>query len=286
MTALPVLTAIGSCRVYDPVAMLAAEGRVGLNQRGIFGFVHSTREVIQQLDILSGRLKVQRKYRPFLNIPEAWKAGPQSTDTTHDYRFARSDCFIVEISSVRLLQFKGMSLQLNRVRDQLVKNSAVERDWWLPLLHDGRNDFEALVEAYPAAEIPEPHRTIAQQVVCVEQTKLRLVQDLLAIEALLPRPVLFVSHFNSKADSTPIRQRELIADAMHHARKRHGTAVFDPTPMVLAAGPEKALLDESHYREDFVPQVAEALLAEVDKLLTRRATTRQVRPDSYQFAMD
>lgn len=282
MATVPTITVFGSCRVDDPIRQLENAGRAKLNQQNIFGYVHNTREVLQQLGVMSGHVEVPARLRPFLNIRGKWAVQTPSTNTTTAFRFARTDAFVVEISSIRLLRFKAMFLQINRTQEILVTNRALESRWWGPLLHDGSNDVAAYRQSCDPT-VPATHAEVAAGVVCSEQSLRAVRDDILLINELLPAPVLFVSHFNTTATGELVRQRQLIVDAMQAAAVGDRISWFDPTVLVNEVGPEYAILDPAHYREDFVPRVGEALLARVEDLIASRRAAPRPAFDLYEM---
>lgn len=282
MATVPTITVFGSCRVYDPIREMEKAGRAAMNQQNIYGYVHNSREVLQQLDILSGRVEVPTRLRPFLNIRGRWAWRPASTDSATRFRFARTDAFVVEISSIRLLRYKAMFLQINRTREILANSPELERDWWTPLLRTGTNDVAAY-EASRQQDTPAVNAEVAAGAICSEQSLKSVRDDILAINELLPAPVLFVSHFNTTATGEPVRQRQLIADALQQTAAGGRIAWFDPTPMVREAGPEQTLLDPAHYQADFIPRVGEALLERVENLVAERRVAPGRAHDLYEM---
>jgi hypothetical protein len=285
MATVPTITVIGSCRVDDPIRQMEAAGRATMNQQNIYGYVHNSREVLQQLDILAGRIDVPTRLRPFLNIRGKWASHAASTNTVTRFRFARTDAFVVEISSIRLLRFKAMFLQINRTREILVTSPALEANWWGPLLRLGKND----VAAYQAScdgDVSSVHAEVAKGAICSEQSLKSVRDDILAINELLPAPVLFVSHFNTTASGAPVRQRQLIVEAMQQAAAGGRIAWFDPTGLVREAGPEHAILDPSHYQENFIPKVGEALMSRLEELIEQRRAKPRPAFDLYEMQRD
>jgi len=269
MPAVPTVSVIGSCRVYDPLKSLADAGLARLNQQRIFGFVHNSREVLQQLRLMTGEQQLPSRLRPFLNIPANWVWEPSGPETALAERFSDTDCFVVEISSIRLLRFKAMFLQINRTRELLVTNEAVEKRWWTPLLRGGRSEAVAYLIANRLAGIPPVHRELLEGMSCSEQTTADLIKDMRAIRDALPAPVLFVSHFNTNADGEPIPQRQVITDAMAEGSKRFSLSYFDPTRLMVEAGIADAMLDAAHYMPSFVPHVGAAMLQQIRPLIER-----------------
>lgn len=285
MARVPNITVLGSCRVDDPIRAMERDGRAAMNQQNIFGYVHTSREVLQQLDIISGRLEIPSRLRPFLNIRGKWAWQPAAPDTAIGYRFARTDAFVVEISSIRLLRFKAVHLQINRTRELLANNPRLERDWWNKLVHDGQNDVAAYEEGRDVTA-PKAHVEVATAAFCSEQSVDDVYDDILRIDELLPAPVLFVSHFNTTATGETVRQRQAIVDAMHEAGARRGIAWYDPTELVRKVGADKAIHDPAHYREDFIPLVGEKLLEKVAELVEHRRTTPRRTIDLYEMLPD
>ena len=285
MATVPTVTVFGSCRVDDPIRQMEQAGRAAMNQQNIYGYVHNSREVLQQLEILSGHIDVPTRLRPFLNIRGKWAWRPTSTNTATRYRFARTDAFVVEISSIRLLRFKAMFLQINRTREILVTSPAIEKNWWSTLLRTGRNELAAY-EAARGGDTTTVTDEIAAGAVCDEQSLDSVRDDILAINELLPAPVLFASHFNTTATGQPVRQRQVIIDAMEEAAAIADVAWFDPTGLVQEIGPENAILDPAHYREAFIPKVGEALLQRIEDVIDRRSAAPRQPFDLYEMQRD
>lgn len=271
---IPVITTIGSCRVYDPIAAMVQEGRAELNQQRVFGYVHNSREILQQLRLMTGEIPLASRLRSFLNIPPEWKwQSPEEAYELGDL-FAATDCFIVEISSIRLLRFKAVFLQLNRTRELLVGNEAIERRWWQPLVREGRNEPLAYLLANTLAQMDPVHREVMQDIACTEQTAEEIVKDIKSIRDALPGPVLFVSHFNTGMEGQSIDQRNVIVDALEQARQRYGIHYLDPTGMVREVGISVALKDASHYHPSFVPELGLALLERVSGIVGEKDELR------------
>lgn len=135
----PVVSIFGSCRVVTPGAILEADGKLRLKQRNIFGFVHNAREITQQFRIVTGDLQPSSRLRSFLNIPPRWTPPEAAPLDQFHADFAETDVYIVEISSIRILQFKSLFLQIHRTREILAAGK--EQDaWWRKLTRSGEND--------------------------------------------------------------------------------------------------------------------------------------------------
>lgn len=204
------------------------------------------------------------RLRPFLNIPRYWAPPDQSPlERFHD-DFAATDLFIVEISSIRLLQFKSLFLQIHRTREILAPGKEQE-PWWRKLTRSGENDHSQIL----------PHLTdpvqieIASALTSVEQTVQEVRREATRIKAFLGKPVLFVTTFNCDYKREPIPQRTVIAEALLPFATQPGSAVFDPTQAVLDRGLPSAVRDLGHYTEAFEAEIADSILESVLALLQR-----------------
>jgi hypothetical protein len=260
------VTVFGSCRVYNPSAVLAADSRIRLNQSNIFGFVHCAAEVLQQLRIISGETAVPSRLRPYLNIGDHWRTPVPATDDALARQFADTDVFVVEVSSIRHLRFKAFLLQINRTRELLAASPEVLRDWWTPLLKTGRNHGDAI----PPDGTPTMHE-IMTQVTLVEQAATAIRRNIEAIARRLGKPVLFVSHFNIDMAGAPIAQRSTIVEAFAGACFDLPCEMFDPTDHVRAKGLSQALADAAHYKPAFEAELADMFAARINALAATRA---------------
>lgn len=248
----PTVSVFGSCRAYNPCALLAADGRIKLNQSNIFGFVHCAAEVLQQFRLITGEAKAPSRLRPYLNIGAHWQAPDPGPADALQSRFAATDVFIVEISSVRLLRFKAFLLQINRTRELLAVDPDVLNTWWTPFLRTGINNF------VPGPDCPpeDVRAEVMHGLTVTEQPIDFIRRDIEAIARRLAKPVVFVSHFNADMAGRPIAQRSAIVAAIGSARIARAATMFDPTPEVLAAGVENALADAAHYHKPFEHHLA------------------------------
>ncbi len=257
----PVLTAFGSCRVVTPCAILKTAGRIKFNQRNIYGFVHNAPEIMQQFRIITGDMPISARLRPFLNIPPAWEEPDHAALDAFHQNFADTDIFVVEISSIRSIQFKSLFVQIHRTRELLAPDAA-HAAWWKRLVRSGEN---RIAEILPALTEPV-HREVASGLVSTEQSIDEVERYALRIRSFLRKPVLFVTLFNCDYDGKPIAQRSVIAAALARLTPTPRTALFDPTSAVLDRGLPDAVKDLGHYAEAFEPVIAELLMQQANSL--------------------
>jgi hypothetical protein len=244
-----------------PGSILAKAGRITLAQKNIFGFVHNSSEVLQQIRLCCGALQAPEPLHPFLNIRPVWKAPPPAPLEHFHEMFRDTDVFIVEVSSIRIIRFESYFLQIHRTRELLTAGGR-GTEWWQQLVRKGSNDF-ALID--PA--LTEPlEREIAAGLVSTEQTTEEAYAELVEIAQLLRKPVLFVATFNCDYQRRPVPQRSVLQAALRRAADLPGCALFDPTEAVLERGIPDAMIDLGHYREAFEPEIAELIMARLGPL--------------------
>lgn len=255
----PTVTVFGSCRVHAPCSMLHKSAAVELFQSNIFGFVHYTSEVIQQFELITGARPAPPRLRPFLNIPDHWRAPEHRDVASFHEQFRATDVFVVEVSSIRKLLFKALYLQINRARELLVPDDDTQKNWWTPLVRHGENRSAE----YKLSTASDLQKEIVLNLKVKDQTFEDILFDMKRIKRFLRKPVLFVSHFNTDYQGKSVPQRKLIVDAIEAVAVEAGCRAFDPTPDVLDAGLENSIQDLGHYKPEFEARIAERLQEEI-----------------------
>jgi hypothetical protein len=71
-------------------------------------------------------------------------------------------------------------------------------------------------------------------------------------------PIMWIRHFSARDDKGRwIEERALLGRWVAEQAVALGQPIFDPSPLVEEAGAVLALLDSAHYRDEFIPTVAE-----------------------------
>ena len=107
--------------------MLHRNGLLTLANSEVYGFTHYTSEILQQIRFISGEWVPPSRLRPYMNIPQKWQFKPARP--VPDI-FASTDIFVVEISSIRVVRFKSVYLQINRVRE-LLQGPVLDAEKWM-----------------------------------------------------------------------------------------------------------------------------------------------------------
>jgi tetratricopeptide (TPR) repeat protein len=248
------ITTIGTCRIADPIAAAAQHLPIRRNLTNVYGFVHTSREILQQLDVLEGR-EIPAELVRF--IASSTYEAPKAREPAAAY--------IVEVSSAKEVHFDGHLLQINCL-DRVFQD---RRELFDTLFrHKYPQDREAraraldLLPSFHAAD-PVERRVLLEGHVHLT-TREELAQDLQAIVARLPAPVTFVCHIDV-ADGTGrmIESRSRLCNWMRDICAEHGFPLFDPAPEVTAFGRARALAedgrDTNHYTPDFKPVIGAML---------------------------
>ena len=255
--------AFGSCRIFTPLILATKAGRLLFKRDGSLGYLHNPLEIIQAIKFLRGTAVVSK------DLADLASVSPHNLGFEDRFfrLFENAEAMIVEISSIRIIEYKGTQLQINRVRELLTKVGVEEKAF--NLLFKPSAAVETL-RADLAAQIKGRGSKLARDLIkngnFYELDNRRLIAALLELRGLIDRPVLFVGFFTQNFDGADIPQRVLIRNALDKvAGASRQTGFFDPTRFILADGPEVALLDLGHYNKAYEPVVAEKLAAIIDQ---------------------
>lgn len=252
---IPVVTVLGSCRVYVPLQRMEEQGLIRINNTGVFGYVHYTKEVIQQLRIIRGEVEIPWELKPYVThkvMPKNYR----STLGTVVNDFAETEFFFCEISSMRELIYRGIYLQINRVRDQIVQDDESLMRWWKDLqLNKVANDREVYIREC-ARKLSDTEKDVILHLEVELQTRETVLADMRIIAELIGKPIIFVTHINLPGkDGNLIEVRVNLMEYVIAGAKALGMQVFNPSETISFYGREKALQDEgrdlTHYTESF-----------------------------------
>lgn len=271
-TRLTSVTTIGTCRIADPIAAAEPHLPIRRNMTNVYGFVHTSKEILQQLDVLEGR-EIPQELARFL------ASGNYEAPVFRD----PVDLYIVEISSAKEIHFGDYLLQVNCLDH---------------IFHDRRELLEVFFRHKYAAErparaaalnlLPDFHladpleRSFLLEGWVHLTTREELEADLLTISARLPAPVLFVCHIDvADSGGRMIESRSRLCGWVREIAAEHGLALFDPAPQVIAYGRSRALAndgrDANHYNTEFKPLIG-AMLYEAAMQPPMRAAGHQPVP--------
>lgn len=242
-----VVTTIGTCRIADPIFAATKKRPLKRANRRVYGFVHTSREALQQIECLLDSRQIPEDLAPFI-------AGPEKT--ARDV-LDEPDVFIVEVSTAKEIHCGEWLLQTNHMERALADvRPLVEIFNKHKQLHE-RDARRIELEAHPLfAEATPAQRHVLWEAFVRLTTRAELEQHLATINARLPAPTLFSCHIDVDAlDGTPLASRRLLCGWMREICAAAGYNFVDPTPQALEFGRTRALAnagsDVNHYAEKY-----------------------------------
>jgi tetratricopeptide (TPR) repeat protein len=247
------ITPIGTCRISTPLKRGATRFPILLDYQRVYGFVHTTTEVIQQLRFRSGELTFPAEVLPILFRP-----GVSCDDHIPE---KAADLTIVEISSSKAYMLGDVAIQCNYLHqyfaDFFASRSRVRT--YLDLTsHGDRDALQAFLDKDPVYKLYKAEdRAILSGLTTRVQTFDEVSADMATIaETIGKESLLFVSHVNvTTPDGSLIASRDKLIRWVKLASSQLGVACFDPTPLMTDFGQDRAMegggLDSTHYTNAF-----------------------------------
>ena len=248
------ITPIGTCRISTPLKRGAVRFPIKLDYQRIYGFVHTSTEVIQQLRYRRGELSFPTEahailFRPGIAIDER---PPQD-------RLA--DLTIVEISSSKVYMLGDIAIQCNYLHQYFADFFAQRPRVRTYLDLTSKGDPEALqtfLDRHPAYKLYSPEdRKILSSLRTRSQSFEEVSADMAQIAEMIGKDrLLFVTHVNvTTADGSLIPSRDKLIRWVKLAAGEMGVDCFDPTQIMLEFGQERAMeadgLDSTHFTNAF-----------------------------------
>lgn len=266
----PRVTVLGTCRVYDPFAILAERGVVELGNAGVYGFTHYTKETLQQLRAMHGELALPAELGPYVTHNQL-AARSDGTLVTAENRLEETDLLVVEISSLKEIEFRGFYLQINRLRSRLVGEREELQRWWKRLYDKeklGRSAAER--EEFLGEDLSPLERDLVLGIDVQLQTEESIRADMEAIRAYFDGPILWVSHFDTvglkSGVEIPLRKR--LVSAAEAGASSLDQPFFNPRRDIEEFGMRRALVDMAHYEPEFQAELASRFERMLPELVT------------------
>lgn len=262
------ITTIGTCRIVDPIAAAERGLPVRRNLTNIYGFVHTSKEILQQIDVLEGR-EIPHDLVRF--IASAQYAPPQSRGP--------SDVYIVEVSTLKEIRFRDHWLQINCFDRVFQDRRELFETFFRHKYPNERETRARALNMLPSFyTTDDTERSILLEGFVHMTSRVELAQDLHTILARLTTPVVFVCHIDV-ADSSGrmMESRSRLCNWMREICSEQGYTLFDPAPQVTAFGRPRALAedgrDTNHYTADFKPVIGGMLYETATNNLARPPAT-------------
>jgi len=241
-----VVAGIGSCRILTPLLLLERKGRIATRAGSSAAwYTHSTADALQKIEIITGHRQLSEAEVPLVvHGLHKWQPDTHRPDLLDDVT-----TFVVEIASLKLIDYQGLEIQRWCLRDILIEQKVPVEPFLELLSHDvGQRDLSLLPDT-----ASDQVRDIAARAVAVRQTPEMLIEGLKSIEKRLGRPLVLVPHINVEGGAGAlIPERVILADALKQfCDAAPGRTYFDPAIHVRAYGISAALKDLGHYNPPF-----------------------------------
>lgn len=267
----PRVTVLGTCRVYDPFEILARRGVVELANTGVYGFTHYTKETLQQLRVMHGELAIPFELKPYITHKKI-PAGADDNLATPENHLTETDLLVVEISSLKEIEFRGFYLQINRLRNELVGEREQLQEWWRRLYDKEaeRGPQRQARDEFLSDDLGPLERDLVTGVEVQLQTAESMRADMEAIRRFFGGPILWVSHFDTKAlkSGAEIPLRKQLVSAAQAGAATLGQPFFNPRQDIEQFGLTEALEDMAHYEPEFQAELASRFERMLPELLT------------------
>jgi|GEM_PF-6181378 len=253
--------ALGTCRIFNPLRQAQQRGDVKLDQARNYGFVHTSREVLQQLRFVCGQFQIKDEFLPLL-------ARPKLSPDWRTEGVNKADYHILEISSLKDVRIGNISLQLNYFGRYFGEFFAdierARRFWSLSKLSHGQANSQLkdwLLSLPSFQALSESDQGLLASVHMVVMTKADIENDLLEISKLVPVDrTIIMSHVDADRPSgTPIASRGQMIEWLEEIAPRLGFGFYNPTPLMKQVGQVLAMqkngLDLTHYTPTFADAI-------------------------------
>lgn len=249
---------IGTCRIHTPLRRAALHYPFQLDLRRNYGFVHSSSEVRQQLDLILGGTPVPEAlwplvYRP--TITENMLTGPA----------AEPDFYFFEISSRKHLTIDDNPIQINylyRNFSEFFRDTDFAPEFWNLTKAGDLDARRNWLEALPIIQnMPEERIALLNQIHMREMTDDEIAADMQYLaDRVGADNCVFITHVNAVArDNKVILSRQKLIQSVMRLGKKLKLRSFDPTEDMRAFGQKIAMerdgADSTHYNLPFAEHI-------------------------------
>ena len=236
------ITPIGSCRIYGPLREFGEGQRFQLNAKRVFGLMHSSAEAVQQMHAFTSEFSCEE---------DLWQLIAKGKDyekfqaEVHE----KSDLYIVELSSAKVLKIDDTVLQLNYLNSQFIDFFSDNRRAVAFTQACMRNSPAAvnafLKDAWDSTPEQRKESDILRRIEISMATEDSIYEDICKLQDGLDE-IMIVTHVNAKNEnSTPLLSREKYINQVIAAAKRAGAPLYNPTDLMEQIGQDKAIEDHS-----------------------------------------
>lgn len=249
----PHVLAIGSCRIYKPLGHALDRGLLR-SFTNVFPHVHNPVEIVQAFGILQGDIVPPPELRDWMGLKGFKYGGPEAFAAL----IAKADLFVIELSSVRIVNFQGWEFQFNHFRQKLEAEGIAAP--LIQKLHGTPTQSDEVRRTISALPLSDQARAVIETGIFRELTAADLAAALPALRAQVPLPVLLVGVVERSAKGIAIAQRVLLNRQMaDFAATAADVHFYNPTDLIDRHGFAPVMKDMGHYHAEFEPAVGDVL---------------------------
>ncbi|EDT6685213.1 Vi polysaccharide biosynthesis protein TviD [Salmonella enterica subsp. enterica] len=255
------LTAIGSCRIVNPVKRAQPYFNFQANFKKVYGFTHTSSEALQQVRFVLGLIDIPEKVRPFIFRPTV---NYSNTDI-----HSRSDFYIIEISSQKKIMAYGFCLQMNYLTHhfyEFFSQTERARVYWSLATPGNQHKLLAYLKDDPCfAEMSKDDRALLSNISVEQMDEYATEQDMIEIVQLLGHDrVMFMTHVDAVTRAgTVIQSRSRLIKNVDAIAAKIGIPCVNPTNLMEKWGQKRALEkngdDLTHYTDMFGDAIVVAI---------------------------
>lgn len=245
---------IGTCRIHTPLRRAASAFPFSLNLTRNYGFVHTSAEVLQQLDLVTGGNHVPKPLWPLIYRPN-------TTEEFLSREVREADAYFFEISSAKHVTVGSVPVQLNYVTryfsEFFSETSVARRFWLLASEEDEATRHSWLRTVRQFLRLEEGDQKILGSIRMREQTAEEIAADMAAIvDRVGADKAVFITHVNALTpDNAQIAARNRLIGLVEQAAAALNVRCFNPTAHMNAFGQANAMerqgLDLTHFTLPF-----------------------------------
>lgn len=279
----PRVFGMGACRLSGPLSegiKRGIFGRTTIARGGPTPGTYSFGEMFQLLDVLAGTCSVPAEHRDLCGYREGYEPARGAPGLTG------ADVCLIEPNGVVDIEWQGLKLNRAQVQGQIINPlKAIDKEagkvgnrWYnkglLAANAHVQDEAATALDALIPADFADRQRIVdvLRNARAIERD---MAADLAALVARIPIPVGLVAYaFGYLPDGRPMFWPANLNITLTAAAQKLGLPLLEPWRLVEQHGAEAALKEDlRHYRDDFVPVVADLIAGFATSLTGQIAAT-------------
>lgn len=248
-----IVTTIGSCRILVPMTRQQANFGYVVDNRVLYGLTHTTKDTLQLLAYVNGDLKIPRDIWKFISEQQYREA-----DSANRIVPKKEQAFVVELSSLKVLKYRDLTLQAVRFNDSLYGTRKLRRIFFdYPSERDLAMRIELLESEPEFAKLPPVFRSVLTETVQLVQDYDEIKDDLRKIKCTLGDSLIVVPHCNAvDSNGELLEDRAKGVQWVLDACRELDIPTVDPGSLLQEFGQELGMEKEGRDTAHFTPAFA------------------------------